>query len=56
MAKGDEQKWKNEDKMEKNDNENDNENKNENGNENEFEKKMKNNNFWWSQTVAVRIL
>ena len=54
MAKGDEQKWKNEDKMKKNDNENDNEN--ENGNENENEKTWKNNKFWWSQTVAVRIL
>ena len=47
---------KNEDKMKKNDNENDNENENENGNENENEKTWKNNKFWWSQTVAVRIL
>ena len=40
MAKGDEQKWKNEDKMKK-DNENDTENENENGNENENEKIVK---------------
>ena len=57
MAKGDEQKWKKmKIKWKKNDDENDNENENENGNGNENEKKWKNNNFWWSQTVAVRIL